>query len=208
MDRGMISPRPVADANDRERTERGWITSMRAGDERAFESMYRAYVAGMCALANSYVDSREDAEEIVQDVFRSIWEQRFSVGMERGMGPYLYAAVRNRALNVLRDRRAELSRHDRVMRNDSIEAVDAGSASAENILAAKDFTEALDRTVAAMPPRCREVFSLLRYKHLSYAEVAVVLAISRKTVEIHMGRALAILRERLAPWIEDMREGA
>ena len=128
--------------------------------------------------------------------------------MERGMGPYLYAAVRNRALNVLRDRRAELSLHDRVMRNDSIDTAGVDFASAENILAAKDFADALDRTVAAMPPRCREVFSLLRYKRLSYAEVAVVLGISRKTVEIHMGRALAILRERLGPWIEDMREGA
>jgi RNA polymerase sigma-70 factor (ECF subfamily) len=204
----MTSPSSLNDEHERERIERGWIASIRAGEEPAFESMYRTYVAGMCAFANSYTSAHEDAEEIVQDVFRSIWEQRFTIEMNRGMGPYLYAAVRNRALNVLRDRRAELSLLDRFERNESIDAAGAHTVSAENILAAKDFTDALDRTIATMPPRCREVFSLLRYKHLSYAEVAVVLAISRKTVEIHMGRALSILRDQLAPWIEELRDGS
>jgi RNA polymerase sigma-70 factor (ECF subfamily) len=181
---------------------------MRAGDERGFESMYRAYVAGLCAFANSYVGSREDAEEIVQDVFRAVWEQRFSVDMRNGMGPYLYAAVRNRALNALRDRRFVRALHERLVHDDAVQAGSEPALAQERILAAKDLSEALERAVAEMPPRCREVFALLRHKHLSYAQAAAVLAISPKTVEIHMGRALAILRERLAPWIEDVRDGA
>ena len=54
-----------------------------------------------------------------------------------------------------------------------------------------------------MPLRCREVFTLARTHSLTYAEVAVVLGLSPKTVEIHMSRALAFLRERLAPWLAE-----
>jgi len=56
--------------------------------------------------------------------------------------------------------------------------------------------------VTELPPRCREVFTLTRDRHLSYAEAAEVLGISRKTVEIHVGRALALLRQHLADWLE------
>ena len=63
------------------------------------------------------------------------------------------------------------------------------------------LAEAVERAVAELPPRCREVFTLTRDQHLSYAEVAGVLHISPKTVEIHMGRALALLRDRLQPWL-------
>ena len=52
-----------------------------------------------------------------------------------------------------------------------------------------------------MPERCREVFTLTRDQGLTYAEVAALLRISPKTVETHMGRALAFLRRRLAPWL-------
>ncbi|MFI5244089.1 MAG: RNA polymerase sigma-70 factor [Gemmatimonadales bacterium] len=197
----MTSPRPRNEPDDRERIEREWLDRIRAGDEGAFEAMYRAHVTALCAFADSYVNSRDDAEEIVQDLFSRLWEQRLTIEMERGMRPYLYSAVRNRALNALRNRRIERSVHERLLQEDAVRAsVDAPSP-AEGLLAARDFAEALDRAVAEMPSRCREVFALLRYRHLTYAETAVVLAISPKTVEIHMSRALALLRERLAPWI-------
>jgi RNA polymerase sigma-70 factor (ECF subfamily) len=66
---------------------------------------------------------------------------------------------------------------------------------------ASDLESAIHTTVEGMPPRCREVFLLLRTQALTYAEVAVILGISPKTVEIHMSRALAILRARLGPWL-------
>ena len=60
---------------------------------------------------------------------------------------------------------------------------------------AVDLADAMTRVVAQMPPRCRQVLTMLRQRHLSYTEVGAVLGISPKTVEIHMARALAILRD-------------
>ncbi len=157
----------------------------------------------MCIFTQiHYVDSRGDAQEIVQDVFHSLWQHRFTVEMPRGMAPYLYAAVRNRALNVLRGRRNEHSIHERLVHDVAVNAGLDAAPQAEGEMNAKELAGAVDRVVAGMPTRCREVFSLLRYQHLSYADAATVLAISPKTVEVHMARALAILRDRLAPWLE------
>ena len=131
---------------------------MRTGDGRAFERLFRAYAAPLCEFALSYVRVRETAEEIVQDLFCWIWEQRFTVEMPYGVRPWLFTAVRNRSLNALRDRKAELSLHEHVARDaragPGVDLPDAG-------VAARDLAEAAARVVAAMPPRCREVYTLI-----------------------------------------------
>ena len=197
----MTAPKIGGAPDDRERIERLWLEQLLAGDERGLEKIFRAYVPSLCTFANSYLDSRDEAEEIVQDLFHRLWEQRLTIEMPRGLRPYLYSAVRNRALNVLRSRRIEHSLHERLLRDEAVRAGVVESPAPDGELAAKDLADARDRAVADMPPRCREVFALLRHRHLSYSETAEVLGISPKTVEIHMGRALAFLRERLAPWM-------
>jgi RNA polymerase sigma-70 factor (ECF subfamily) len=183
----------------REGAEREWLAQLRTGDEGAYERLFRAYAAPLCDFAHSYVRVRETAEEIVQDLFCWIWEQRFTIEMPHGVRPWLFSAVRNRSLNALRNRRMELSIHEHISRdtrsNPRVELPDAH-------LAARDLTEAAAHLVAAMPARCREVYTLIRQEHLSHAEAARVLGISPNTVEIHMTRALTILRAGLAPWLE------
>jgi RNA polymerase sigma-70 factor (ECF subfamily) len=183
----------------REHDERVWLARLRQGDERAFESIFRAHAAALCAFAFSYVRSRETAEEIVQDLFCWIWEQRYTVEMPHGMRPWLFAAVRNRSLNVLRDRRMEFSAHQRLLRDARSRS---GPVRPDAELSGKDLAAAVARAVAAMPARCREVYTLVRKQQLSHADTARVLGISPKTVEIHMTRSLAILRAELGGWIE------
>jgi RNA polymerase sigma-70 factor (ECF subfamily) len=77
------------------------------------------------------------------------------------------------------------------------------SAAADAELMASDLATAIQAAVEGLPPRCREVFVLLRTQALTYAEVAVILGISPKTVEVHMTRALAVLRARLGPWLHE-----
>jgi RNA polymerase sigma-70 factor (ECF subfamily) len=72
---------------------------------------------------------------------------------------------------------------------------------ADEDLGLQELEAALRAAVLTLPPRCREIFELSRFQTLSYAQIAEVLDISVKTVEAQMGRALRILRERLAPWL-------
>ncbi|MHB1095683.1 MAG: RNA polymerase sigma-70 factor [Gemmatimonadaceae bacterium] len=172
------------------------IALLRSGDVAAFERVYRSYVVALCQLADSYVRSRDAAEDIVQELFTWLWANRHDFQPAHGLRAYLFGAVRNRALNALRDEATAT----RVSATHSSPATrTAGAADAK--LMATDLEKAIQAAVEGMPPRCREVFVLLRTQALTYAEVAVVLGIAPKTVEVHMGRALAILRARLGPWL-------
>lgn len=174
------------------------IALLRSGDADAFERVYRSYVVALCRLANSYLRSHDAAEDIVQDLFTWLWANRHGFHPEHGVRAYLFGAVRNRALNALRDE-ATASR----VAATQLSAGTGRSAAADAGLMATDLESAIQAAVEGMPPRCREVFVLLRSQALTYAEVAAILGISPKTVEVHMGRALAILRARLGPWLSE-----
>jgi RNA polymerase sigma-70 factor (ECF subfamily) len=192
---------PPSDRATRDRTELEWIERIRASDERAFEALFRAYVDSLCSFAYSYTESRSAAQEIVQDLFCRLWEHRDSLDVPRNVNAYLYGAVRNRAINYLRTCHVERALRRRLLRAEEVQKAAGESVLAEDELNAQELAAAVERAVGEMTVRCREVFTLTRDQHLSYAEVAAVLHISPKTVEIHMGRALAFLRQRLKPWL-------
>jgi RNA polymerase sigma-70 factor (ECF subfamily) len=163
------------------------------GDESAFEALFREHYTVLVRFAEGLVRSREGAEDAVQDVLLNVWRNRETFRVEDSVRAYLFRAVRNRALNQLRNERVRRDAGPRL-------AGESGSAPRGDVeLAERDIDRAVREAVNALPPRCREVFELSRGQGLRYAEIATVLGISVKTVETQMGRALKSLRERLAP---------
>jgi RNA polymerase sigma-70 factor (ECF subfamily) len=146
-------------------------------------------------VAERMLRDRAVAEELVQEVLLNLWRRREALAPAEALGPYLVRATRNRALNHLR--------HLHVERRDAVHAAGATvtPAAGPGRAVAGELARALEEAVAALPPRCREVFVLSRARGLSYGEIAEALGISVKTVEAQMGRALRSLRERLAPWL-------
>lgn len=182
----------VASLND----EPHLIAQLQSGDPRAFESVFRTFAAPLCDLAFSYVRTRDGAEDIVQELFTWLWANRHEFLPTHGLRAYLFGAVRNRSLNVLRNEATAA----RVSATLQLPPTSAARTADADLLAA-DLETALRSAVEGMPPRCRDVFTLVRTQSLSYAEVAAILGVAPKTVEVHMGRALAILRVRLGPWL-------
>jgi RNA polymerase sigma-70 factor, ECF subfamily len=192
-------PKPVPDhAGD---DDRDCFARIRAGDAVAFEALFRRYVDRLCTFAFVYTQTRDSAEEIVQDLFLWLWTHRSAIEPPRSVPGYLHAAVRNRALNRVRDRATELRFYETETERGTEHLAPGGFDAPDALAEANDLQVALDHAVAAMPLRCREVFTLARTQSLTYTEISVVLTLSPKTVEIHMSRALAFLRERLAPWL-------
>lgn len=165
---------------------RSWL----AGDDTAFETLFRRYYAGLCAFASEFVNAPDVAEEVVQDVFMNLWRTRGRLRIRTTIRAYLYAAVRNRSLNVRR-RAVEIPFHSAP---GATAAIDVSADPAAD-LEARERAALVSRAVERLPPRCREVIRL-RWGHgLSHAEIAESLGISRKAVERNVTRGLRALRE-------------
>ena len=167
---------------------------LRAGEQDAYESIFRTYYAQLVAAAEYMVRDRAEAEDVVQDVMVELWRRRENIEVATSLKAYLYRAVRNRALNQLR--------HQKVAPRAEPEAADriAGSP-ADRDFETREINMAVRKAVAGLPDRCREVFELSRIQGLSYGEIAKVMEISIKTVEAQMGKALRVLREELASYL-------
>ncbi|HEY7504289.1 MAG TPA: RNA polymerase sigma-70 factor [Gemmatimonadales bacterium] len=173
--------------------EPDWLEAVRAGDASAFEALFHAYHAGLCSFAYRYLGARDLAEEIVQEVFLCVWERRRTWHVRTSVRSYLLTAVRNAALSYLR--------HERVVRRRRTEISDAQDAFAPSpeVRAMEGETiTAVREAIGRLPERCRLVFTLHREQGLTYSEVAEVLGISPRTVEVQIGRALKALRKHLA----------
>jgi RNA polymerase sigma-70 factor, ECF subfamily len=185
-------PAPAADPSD-------VVARVRAGDERAFETLFRLHYDGLCGFAIRYVRERALAEELVQDLFAGLWARRATWEVRGGGGSvraYLFAAVRNRALN-LRARRAVERDWEADEAIDDVRAIHRAPAQADDLLEAAELHARLDAAIESLPERCRLVMQLRWRDQLSYAEIAEVMGISAKGVENQLSRGLKALRDRL-----------
>jgi RNA polymerase sigma-70 factor (ECF subfamily) len=176
------------------------VARVQTGDIAAFETLFRIHSEGLCAHACRYLQSREEARDVVQDLFLWIWDHRYEWRVEGSLQAYLYRSTHNRSFGRLRHRRLEQRFRDAQMR--AVESTSAAVAPDHADAAAhlSDLAQAVERVMADLPERCREVFALNRQHHLTYPQIAEVFDISVKTVEAHMGRALKVLRAKLTDW--------
>jgi RNA polymerase sigma-70 factor (ECF subfamily) len=172
------------------------LNTLRAGDITAFEMIFKTYYQPLCNYAYSFVQDRDEAEEIVQSTFLSVWEKREGLAIHTGVKPYLYAMVRNASLNVIK--------HEKIKRQHAAIEIAVAERSAESVtrtVMASELEDRIYRALNKLPEQCRLVFKLSRFEELKYAEIAEQLNISVKTVENQMGKALKIMREQLKDYL-------
>src|SRR5438105_13442044 len=172
-----------------------WADRIRAGDVDAFEALYRKYWQPLYAFAFRYVRSKEDAEELGQEVFFRIWRGRAQWMPAGAVRNYLYLAVRNAARDRLE--RAAVAR--RLGRAGRVGQLVTGT-EIQSDLEAADLVAAVQRALDDLPPKRSAVCKLRLIDELSYAQIAERLGISEKTVETQLARGLKFLRERMRPY--------
>jgi RNA polymerase sigma-70 factor, ECF subfamily len=172
------------------------VARIQAGDVGEFERFFRAEFAALCGFADRYLHDRAAAEDLVQQLFADLWERRARWNPQFGARAYLFAAVRNRALNV-RKRHAVERDWEREEAVPSVRTLHPIPLRPDEVFAARDLRATLDALLAALPERCRLVMLLRWREQLSYAEIAAVMEISVKGVENQLARGLRALRERL-----------
>jgi RNA polymerase sigma-70 factor, ECF subfamily len=172
------------------------VPDLPSGDTAAaFDALVLAHYERLCLFAHRLVGSRATAEDIVQDLFLAIWRRYPEFNYSDPL-PYLYRATYNRALSHGRNQRRKASWLARATRENAERATPP-----DDLAAQDEVAEAIEQAIAALPQRCRLIFTMHREQHLSYAEIADILRLSKKTIETQMLRALKSLRERLAPYL-------
>ncbi len=179
------------------------VARLSAGDDDAFATVFRAWYVPLVRFAERVVGDRARAEEVVQDTLLQLWRRRASLDPVGSVQAWLFHAVRNRALNVVR--------HDGIVARAKPKLVSAlhlrreqpESSDANIALAEAELHLAIDAAVEALPPRCREIFILSRRHCLRHTEIAARLGISLKAVEANITRALRELRTTLHPLLSD-----
>lgn len=171
------------------------LQKVQAGDEGAYDSVFRTWYPVLVRVATALLKDDDAAEEVAQDVMHELWRRRHTLDANISLRAYLLRSVRNRSLNHLR--------HLKVRRESEsdVQALYDEPVATDQPVVAKELAEAVRIALNELPPRCREVFELSRVNGLKYAEIAMALDISQKTVEAQMGKALRIMRERLRPWL-------
>jgi RNA polymerase sigma-70 factor (ECF subfamily) len=155
-------------------------------DEAAFRKFFDFYVDQLLTFSNSFLHRRELAEEVVEDVFIRIWQNRASLLSIDNIQFYLYRAVRNTTLNYLiRNKRQSYLNLEEV----NIELIVTNN-NPEEIYISKEIIRQIQQLIDALPPRCKMIFLLVKEQKFKYQQVAELLNISVKTVETQMSIAL------------------
>jgi RNA polymerase sigma-70 factor (ECF subfamily) len=166
---------------------------VRQNDAAAYEQLYRRYVEVIFAGIFRHVSSRADAEDITQDVFLSVWEQRHGIDLKYKFFSYLYSVARYKTYRYIREKDL-VSKYEMLWEAGTADQ-QPGFAEPE-VFWMKDILRAeqrIEQEIAALPPQMKKVYTLRIEKGLSISQIAHHLILSEHTVK----KQLALLKKRL-----------
>lgn len=169
------------------------IGRIRQGDKQEFEKLFRSSYVSLVRYAKTLIRDHDASEEIVQELFFRLWQDRLNLRIESSFNGYLFRSVHNRALHYIE--------HQKVVNRHAGEVAAAADISSEPVTEAIYYHELqarVARVLERLPERSRKIFRMSRFEGLKYNEIAEKLAVSLKTVEADMGKALKEFRKALA----------
>lgn len=168
-----------------------WILALKEGNLQAFNELFDRYGKRLYHFSIGYLKSVEDAEEIVQEVFLKIWDNRIELSAQKSLESYLFTIARNGILNTIRKSKSEQVYLNYVKIN-----------SVKNVLLDEELNfneleKAYNNVIELLSPRRKEIYSLSKEHSFSNTEIAMKMNISVKTVENQMTSALSEIRKNL-----------
>lgn len=173
------------------------VTLLKQGNALAFQKIYNCYWEKLFAYTYNRLHIREASEEVVQDVFFSLWAKRDSIVIRSSLSAYLYGATRHRLLNELRSakvRKIYACDYASFIKN----LCDNSNIEQQDVNDLEDFIEA---RISKLPKQCQAVFRLSRHEYVPNQSIAERLRISTKTVENYLTQALKHLRTSLGGFL-------
>jgi RNA polymerase sigma-70 factor (family 1) len=168
-------------------------------DQSAFKKFFDIYYPKLLNYAHYILESRQDADEVVSGLFVKMWDQRKKLPDIKNLDAYLYTSTKNLSYNYLRDNKEFFLKTLEVNECKFIPSLE----NPEKQYLDMELKEKILEAMEELPPRCKLIFRMVREDGLKYAEVATLLELSVKTVEVQMGRAFSKMRAELLPFIQN-----
>ena len=183
--------------------EKNIIKKLKAGDNEAYEYLYDYHYVALCKLSYYMLKDRVQAESIVNDVIFHLWEIRENLELVPPLRNYLIKAVRNRCLNYLALKQQDMEIRFSVMEQEGIQIQNIIQDNQQPLgtLLSKELERKIHEAIQKLPPVCRKVFMMSRFREMSYEEISKELGISVNTVKYHIKTALVILKKELGTFL-------
>ena len=160
------------------------------GNEESFTQAFDRYYAPLCYYADKFIHDLDESRSLVQQVYVDLWIKRNKLVIQYSLKGYLFKSVQNYSLDYLKHKLVETKYLKQSQ--PEIEAND------NDLIEEAELNARINRAIEALPEKCREIFILCRFEELRYADIALRLGISVKTVEMQMGIAMKKLKSKLS----------
>ena len=168
-------------------------TKVRDGDVRSFETLFRRFYEPLCLYSNKITGNMDAAEDVVQELFYTLWKDRSTLKIVWSVKAYLYGAARNQSLQYLEHLHIRKQYYQKIA-TDHLPESDPND-SPQKILEYKELEQRIEHVLGKLPGRRREIFRMNRFEGKKYEQIAQEMSLSVKTIEAEMSKALQTLRK-------------
>ena len=175
--------------------EKNLFLEFQGGNHATFDYFFDKYYRGLCVYAYRILKSSSEAEDLVQDFFVRVLENRATISIETSVKSYFIRSVHNRCLDNLAHKKVKINHEQfrlKMMNEEDMH---------EYPLLDSELTLLIERAIQHLPDGIRETFMINRFEGLSYQQIAKQENISVKTVEYRISKALNILRKDLGDYL-------
>jgi RNA polymerase sigma-70 factor, ECF subfamily len=175
-------------------------SKIKVGDEKSFELLFKELFTELCSYALQYTADRFLAEEIVQDVFIKIWQNREDIAPIKSIKGYIFQSVHNSCINCLIKKKNKKNIYNIFLSDESWEVIQESTQINSFLLEkleAQDTEQIIRQIIQTLPAGCGEIFKLSRFENKSNQEIAEQLNVSISTVRTQIYRALEKISEGL-----------
>jgi RNA polymerase sigma-70 factor, ECF subfamily len=163
-------------------------------DKDHFKRFYEEHFVPLMRYGTSIVKDQEEASDIVQQAFVSLWQKRSEIHIHSSPKSYLYKMIYHSSLQFL-EKRKNRSKREQQVASLHTEALII------DLIVEKELEIKIQQAIRQLPEHCRRIFEMSRNANLKYREIAAELNLSEKTVENQMGKALKLLRAGLRDYL-------
>ena len=167
------------------------ISSLKRGDSTGYQFLVASYHQKLCVYANSLTNDAHLAEDIVQNVFMSIWKNRNKLKEDFVVKSYLYRSIYNEFIDQYRKNKAVLT-----LEKKHIDAL-THIVEEEDEKSLEKLIYIVKKEIDKLPPKCKQTFLLSKEEGLTNLEIAEYLNVSIKSVEAHITKAFSVLRKSI-----------